>query len=201
MNIFPDRRMTSSIARRLVITAMAVVYFACLNGCAVTLHVWDARQVQAPKRVLSVPVGQPAYVYFRQLDSVSRVSEDMQAWRDTGFFKSVTQAVSEEPVKSGVFISVDCDRTGYIDRGNGFMAMLSLFILPGIMTEISNECRMVYFQDGVQAASASANVTYKKAENGFSLIPLWLMGAKQDTTIAEEAAAIRVSNMMKALSK
>jgi hypothetical protein len=172
-----------------------------LSACAVTTAVWDDDKVKAPQNLARVQTGLPAYVFFRELDGVSRVGDDLDAWRGTGLFRSVVQTTSFEPVKNGVFILVDCDLNYRRDNGFVLMSMLTLFIFPLINEEVVNSCKLSYYQDAVLLGKTTANLSYRRLENGFGLIPLWLMADKQNKTIAQDAAGIRVANLLKAVGK
>ena len=68
-------RAIAAALRPIAITALAIA----VTGCAVTTAVWDDNKTQAPRQLRTIAAGQPASIYVRQLDGVSRVEEDLAA--------------------------------------------------------------------------------------------------------------------------
>jgi hypothetical protein len=173
-----------------------------LAGCAVTTSVSDDRKTRAPARIGALTLGQPAQIYFRELPPESSVEADLAAWRQSGLFSSVTQATRPDPDKTGIFIRVDCDHYRSVARSPGFSVALwfmTLGTFPIRIDDVEYSCKLAMFQDALPIASAVAELNYVESRNGWSLIPAWLGRERQRQALAQDAAVIRVNNMLQAL--
>ncbi len=87
---------------------------------------------------LNILRGQPLEIYFDSMSYLSQADADIEAWRSTQLFSSVTRTKLDQPSNHGYFIRVACERqTTYPDEDGliVFMtALLSAFIIPSLRT-------------------------------------------------------------------
>lgn len=198
----PDLPPTAAPCTRLAASLAVAATCLLLGACAVTTAVSDERRTPQPTRVRALTPGQPLQVYFRELPPESSVEADLAAWRQTGLFSSVSQAVRPDPDKTGIFIRVDCDHYRSVARSPGFSVVLwfmTLGTFPIRIDDAEYSCKLDMFQDALPIASATAELNYVESRNGWSLIPAWMGRERQHQALANDSAVIRVNNLLQAL--
>jgi hypothetical protein len=184
-------------------TVSTLAAVALLSACSVTTSLRDTQNVAAPATVRNFSLGQPAEVYFAEFTYFHSAEADLEAWRKTGLFSSVTRAATDEPLKNGIFIRVKCTE-GSTESTSGLMGimwLLTLGLVPaGVKTEKSY-CNLAMYQNTLKIAETTANINYTSVWSSWFIIPELLRKDKQAVIYQQDTAAIRVNNLLAAASK
>ncbi len=174
-----------------------------LSGCAVTTAVWDRERRAAP-RSLPLTTGQPLEIHFQSLSSFSQSEVDLETWRKTGLFSSVSRAAKDEPSASGVFLRVACRDSGWESEAGFFSTMMwfmTLGTFPALHQTSTEVCKLTMYESAIEIASTEAVFGYQTLGNGWGMIPAWIGKQDRYKQHALDSAGIRVNNILAAVSK
>lgn len=148
------------------------VICAAVCGCTVRYPYkpdGDLRYLNRPLKAPPIVIGQSAKVYTVLPYSVGGWDEITQAWIATGLFKDVTDAKSEVPDPSGVFIYTSCANTTDFHHITGLLVMLTVGLVPRLWSG-ENTCVTKIYQDGELLIQDSVSMSYQELDDSWFLI-------------------------------
>lgn len=201
---YVNKSKKNSLNHPFVRMAISMGMMAALTGCSITTQVWDRDPKRIKPQNLNIVRGQPLQIYFQKLSYLSQKNTDIEAWRSTQLFSSVTETPRDQPSAYGYFLRVDCKHSSSRREDDDLVYMmlelLSAFIIP--YSELSSKyCVQTMYENGIEIASDKVDIKYRTWSSGWVLLPQYLTRDSLYAIHAQTVANIRVRSMMSTLTE